>query len=88
MWIKITGTDKETTIRGEEFRKLLKLPSSKFNLTIEKNIAKFTGSGYGHGLGMSQWGAKALAERGMKYDQILTHYYVGVRLANPNKSVK
>ena len=88
MWIKIIGTKGETKIRGEKFRKLLKLPSSKFNLAIENNIVKFTGSGYGHGLGMSQWGAKALAERGLKYDQILSHYYVGVRLANTNRSVK
>ncbi len=80
MWIKITGTKGEAKIRGEEFRKFLKLPSSKFNLTIEKDTVKFAGRGYGHGLGMSQWGAKALAERGLTYDQILVHYYTGVRL--------
>ncbi len=80
MWIKITGTKGETIIRGEEFRMLLKLPSSKFNLAIENNIVKLTGSGNGHGLGMSQWGAKALAERGYTYEKILAHYYVGARL--------
>ena len=80
MWLKITGTKGETTIRGEEFRKLLKLPSSKFDLKIENNIVKFSGGGYGHGLGMSQWGAKALAERGFTYDKILAHYYSGIRL--------
>ena len=80
MWIKVIGTKGETTIRGEEFRKLLKLPSSKFNLNTANNTVKFAGSGYGHGLGMSQWGAKALAERGFKYDQILAHYYTGARL--------
>ena len=84
MWIKITGTKREATIRGEEFRKLLKLPSSKFNLAIENNMVKFTGSGYGHGLGMSQWGAKALAERSFTYDKILAHYYTGVRLGRMN----
>ena len=80
MWIKITGTKGMITIRGEEFRKLLKLPSSKFTLKIENNIIKFSGSGYGHGLGMSQWGAKALAESGFTYDKILAHYYSGIRL--------
>ena len=80
MWIKLAGIKGEVKIRGEEFRKLLKLPSSKFNLKIENNIIKFSGSGYGHGLGMSQWGAKALAERGFTYDKILAHYYSGVRL--------
>jgi len=38
------------------------------------------GSGYGHGLGMSQWGAKTLAERGMAYEDILTYFYSGVRI--------
>jgi len=35
----------------------------------------FQGRGYGHGVGLSQWGAKAMAERGDDYKQILTHYY-------------
>lgn len=37
----------------------------------------FTGKGWGHGLGMSQWGAKAMAEQGFTYDEILTYYYTG-----------
>ena len=80
LWIKIIGTSGETTIRGEEFRKLLKLPSSKFNHSIEKNYITFAGRGYGHGLGLSQWGAKALAEHGFSYEQILAHYYPETRL--------
>ncbi len=40
----------------------------------------FNGSGWGHGLGMSQWGAKKMAELGYTYDQILTHYYRGTIL--------
>lgn len=35
----------------------------------------FTGKGWGHGIGMSQWGAKVMAEKGFTYEQILTHYY-------------
>ena len=80
LWIKIIGTSGETTIRGEEFRKLLKLPSSKFNHSIEKDYIKFAGRGYGHGLGLSQWGAKALAEHGFSYEQILAYYYPETRL--------
>jgi len=38
------------------------------------------GRGYGHGVGMSQWGAHALAQRGQSYDQILRHYYRGTEL--------
>jgi stage II sporulation protein D len=36
---------------------------------------KFTGKGFGHGLGMSQWGAKGMADEGYDYKQILQHYY-------------
>lgn len=42
------------------------------------------GSGYGHGLGMSQWGARALAEQGMDYQQILFYFYQGVELIEWN----
>lgn len=80
MWIKMTGSKGEALIRGEEFRRILKLPSSKFNITVDKKIVKFAGRGYGHGLGMSQWGAKALAEHGFNYEQILAHYYTEVKL--------
>ena len=38
------------------------------------------GRGYGHGVGMSQWGAHGLAQRGQSYDQILRHYYRGTEL--------
>ena len=38
----------------------------------------FTTKGYGHGAGMSQYGAKALAEEGMDYHEILSHYYTGI----------
>jgi stage II sporulation protein D len=37
-----------------------------------------SGRGFGHGVGMSQWGAQGLAKEGYSFDQILTHYYQGV----------
>ena len=80
MWIEITGTNRKAIIRGEEFRKYLKLPSSKFNLAIKDNYVYFAGRGFGHGLGLSQWGAKALAEKGFTHEQILAHYYPGAML--------
>ena len=51
-------------------------------LTIVKIPAtiKFSGKGWGHGVGMSQWGAKGLAEQGYTHQQILEHYYPGTRL--------
>ncbi|MBM7613878.1 SpoIID/LytB domain-containing protein [Alkaliphilus hydrothermalis] len=43
-------------------------------------VFSFQGKGYGHGLGMSQYGAKKMAEMNLTYDQILTHYYTGVKV--------
>ncbi len=80
IWIEVTGTKDKVTMRGDEFRRSLKLPSSKFNLKFEDNQVKFAGRGYGHGLGLSQWGSKALAEKGFTYKDILAHYYPGTKL--------
>ena len=43
---------------------------------------RFHGSGYGHGIGMSQWGAQGMALGGANYEQILKHYYTGIQLTN------
>ncbi len=42
----------------------------------------FTGGGWGHGVGMSQYGAKGMADAGFTYDEIVYHYYPGTELAN------
>ncbi len=42
----------------------------------------FKGSGYGHGLGMSQWGAKKMAEEGRSWEEIIKHYFNGVEVVN------
>lgn len=44
-------------------------------LSFSTGKVVFNGHGYGHGLGMSQWGAKAMAEQGFTYEEILKHYY-------------
>jgi stage II sporulation protein D len=41
----------------------------------------FSGKGWGHGVGLSQWGAKAMAEKGMKYGEILGHYFPGTKIS-------
>lgn len=48
--------------------------------SIEPGTYILDGSGWGHGLGMSQWGAKAMADRGFTYDKILDFYYTGTKL--------
>lgn len=62
------------------FRDMLALRSTQFTYKIEGNNITFTTTGYGHGVGMCQYGAKGLAEHGQSYRQILAHYYPGTTL--------
>lgn len=55
-------------------------PSNRFEIATKKRVAYVLGRGWGHGVGMSQWGAFGLAERGADYAGILRHYYRGVEL--------
>ncbi len=69
------------SIPGKTVRDALKLPSACFSVNHGTNGFTFTVKGYGHGVGMSQYGAKALAEQGFSYEEILKHYYTGVTVA-------
>ncbi|MCG2677603.1 SpoIID/LytB domain-containing protein [bacterium] len=51
-----------------------------FTVSKEKNEFIFRGHGWGHGVGMCQWGAKGMAEKGKDYKEILKHYYTGVEI--------
>ena len=65
------------------FRILLgiaKLRSTKFTIKKYKDKFKFLGHGWGHGVGMCQWGAKKMAGQGKKYSYILKYYYRSVKL--------
>lgn len=65
-------------MKGTEFRSLLGLRSANFKVEPgEKDLVKITTTGYGHGVGMSQWGADSLAKKGGTYREILQHYYTG-----------
>ena len=50
------------------------------SLRVEDNQVKMKGRGYGHGVGMSQWGAYAMAKAGRTAEDIVTHYFRGVTL--------
>lgn len=80
-----TGRVKEVRIglyklSGNEFRRQLNLDSLNFQMEFddEYNFVTFITKGYGHGVGMSQAGAEAMAQDGKKYEEILMHYYSGV----------
>lgn len=63
---------------GREIREALGLRSTNFTVETEGDTFIFTVFGYGHGAGMSQYGASFLAEKGMDYREILQHYYTGI----------
>ena len=50
-------------------------------ITVDGDEVSFAGSGFGHGVGMSQWGAYGLAEQGKSAEQIVEYYFNGVGLA-------
>lgn len=79
--LKIIGDRGTKVLQGEEVRTALRLKSTRFSVSKGANGSfVLQGSGYGHAVGMSQWGAYSLAKRGASYLQILGHYYQGVAL--------
>ena len=68
------------TYTGVELRNLLGLRSSDFDIEINDNIVTIITHGYGHGVGMSQYGANGMAKEGYLYQDIIEHYYSGVKL--------
>ena len=68
-------------IKGTDFRRLLSLRSTNFNIKTEgKDSIRITTYGYGHGVGMSQWGANYMAKTGFGFQDIVKYYYQGVTL--------
>ena len=117
--IRLHGPNGIEHISGKSLRKILQLPSTKFEAYLKFNqdnkskevtsyndrkkinfdnnplqdisyqilpvipedyFLEVKGYGAGHGVGMSQWGAKAMAERGSSYRKILKHYYTGIQI--------
>jgi len=69
-----------TTLSGSELRRCLGLRSTVMTFRVTDDAVVFTTQGYGHGVGMSQTGAQAMALEGADHQAILTHYYSGVTL--------
>jgi stage II sporulation protein D len=81
--IRIRHNRGQTTLSGNHFRikvdpKLIK--STLFTIRRSGNGISFYGKGYGHGVGMSQWGAYQMAKAGHPYTNILRYYYSGVEI--------
>ncbi|MGL5348563.1 MAG: stage II sporulation protein D [Peptostreptococcaceae bacterium] len=74
----ITVGNKE--ISGRDIRSIFNLNSSNFEINFGKEYLDFSVKGYGHGVGMSQWGAEGMAREGYKYYEILEHYYMDTKI--------
>lgn len=75
--MRIGGVD----YKGTELRTLLGLRSTVFSISVDGQNIAITTKGFGHRVGMSQYGADAMAVAGSNYEQILTYYYSGTALA-------
>lgn len=71
----------DQTISGSDLRGMLGLRSSDFSIACDGASFTFTVNGYGHGVGLSQYGADYMARQGATFDEILAHYYKGAQLA-------
>ena len=67
--------------RGIDMRSMLGLRSANFDIEIGENVT-ITTYGYGHGVGMSQYGANGYAKNGYNYKEILKHYYNNIEITN------
>lgn len=67
-------------LKGTQVREMLGLNSTHFTIKTTDTSITFHTQGYGHGVGMSQYGAKCMAEQGSSYQEILQHYYTGTQV--------
>lgn len=71
------------SVRGTDLRTLFGLRSATFTVTAGGDKVSFAVTGYGHGVGMSQYGANAMAKEGKGYEEILKWYYTDVTIGTP-----
>ncbi|MDP2939295.1 MAG: SpoIID/LytB domain-containing protein [Candidatus Omnitrophota bacterium] len=71
------------TISGKDFRQIIgpnEIRSNNYEILIKGYYVDFKGIGWGHGVGLCQWGAKGMAEKGFNYRKILSFYYPGATI--------
>ena len=73
-----------STFPGRQIRELLSLKSANFDIAKDENMLQITTRGFGHGVGLSQYGANSLAMSGKNYREILGWYYTGVEIVKRN----
>ncbi|MEJ2103777.1 MAG: SpoIID/LytB domain-containing protein, partial [Ignavibacteriaceae bacterium] len=83
--------EKILVLKGNEIRSILRTSDNKgilwstmFDVSMNSNSITLTGNGFGHGVGLCQWGAIAMSRNGKNFDEILQHYYPGTQLKKLN----
>ena len=83
--VRLTTPGGHVTVQANEFRLAVirripdaNLRSTWFSASRDGNSYRFRGRGFGHGVGLSQWGIHEMASRGKSYEEMLTFYYAGV----------
>jgi stage II sporulation protein D len=82
--VAVRSEDRTTLVPGDTFRSALGnmvIPSVFFEMELLGDDIVFSGRGRGHGVGLCQWGAKEMAQKGHDFKSILSHYYPGTSLA-------
>ena len=79
-YIKKVTIDGQKTISGVNLCQIFGVKSNAMDISYKDGEFTVATYGWGHGVGLSQWGARLYAEHGWTYDQILRHYYVGTTL--------
>ncbi len=75
------STGSPLVMAGTTFRRRMGLNSTRFKVKVDGADFVFDGRGWGHGVGLCQWGAKGMADTGKSYKQILEQYYPGAKVA-------
>ena len=86
--LKIVTADKDAKLPGKDFRSMLgpnTIKSLNFQVKIIDGDAVFEGIGWGHGVGLCQWGGYFMAKQGYSYKQILEYYYPGAAITRINE---
>jgi stage II sporulation protein D len=89
--VTVHGTRGSVRLRGNDFRRMIgydTFKSTLFAVAVDAQWARFSGRGYGHGVGMCQWGAKGMAEQGHTARQILEFYYPGTVLDTLDRAAR
>jgi stage II sporulation protein D len=89
--VRLVGERGKVSVTGRQLRTALgesKLKSTLFELREDEAGFVFVGSGNGHGVGMSQWGARAMARRGDDYRKILGTFYPGAEIARLGQAAR